>query len=140
MSILTTVWTWFHDKLGNITAGAKELEPEIVAWASNFLSSITPVIKQAATDAVLAAISVPGSGAVKAAAAFAAGSADLLAKGVPVVDADLKAAIQIAYNALPASITGNVAATAVKTAADNEVDSVAAKVAGTAPAMTPAIS
>ena len=133
MSIFSSVWTWVHDKLGTITAGAKALEPEIVAWASNFLSSITPVIKQAATDAVLTAVTVPGSGSVKAAAAFAAASADLISKGIPVADADLKAAIQIAYNALPASITGNSAAVAVQTAADSAVDSVAAKVEAAAP-------
>ena len=134
-NIFESVLTWVHNKLGTVTAGAKALEPEVVAWASNFLSSITPVIKEAATDAVLAAVTVPGSGAVKAAAAFAAASADLLSKGVPIVDADLKAAIQIAYNALPASITGNSAATAVVTAADNVVDSAAAKVEGAAPAV-----
>jgi hypothetical protein len=134
-NILATAWTWVHNKLGTITAGAKALEPEIVAWASNFLSSITPVIKEAATDAVLAAVSVPGSGTVKAAAAFAAASADLLTKGIPVADADLKAAIQIAYNALPASITGNTAAAAVVTAADNVLDSAAAKAEAAAPAV-----
>jgi hypothetical protein len=124
----SAVWTWIHDELGTITAGAKAIEPEVVAWASNFLSTITPVIKQAATDAVLTAVTVPGAGTVKAAAAFAAATADLVSKGVPIIDADLKAAIQIAYNALPASITGNTAAAAVVTAANAEVDAVAAKV------------
>lgn len=98
------------------------VEPEILAWAKNFLSSITPIIKQAATDAVLAAVSVPGTGAVKAVAALASATADLASKGVPVVENDLKAAIQIAYNALPASVTGNSAAQAVVNAADTEVD------------------
>jgi hypothetical protein len=132
--IFSTVWTWVHDKIGTITAGAKALEPEIVAWASNFLSAITPVIKQAATDAVLAAITVPGTGEVKAAAALAAATADLASKGVPIVENDLKAAIQIAYNALPASMTGNTAAAAVVTAADNAVDSAGAKLQAAAPA------
>jgi hypothetical protein len=40
---------------------------------------------------------------------------------------DLKAAIQIAYQALPASITNNPAAAAVETAATNEVSVLAAK-------------
>jgi hypothetical protein len=132
-NVFSTVWTWVHSKLGTITAGAKAIEPEVLAWASNFLAGITPVIKEAATDAVLTAVAVPGSGSVKAVAAFAAASADLIKQGVPVVDNDLKAAIQIAYNALPSSVTGNVAATAVVTAADNAVDSAAAKVEGAAP-------
>ena len=99
-----------------------------MAWAKNFLSTITPAIKQAAEDAVLAAVSVPGTGTVKAAAAFATATADLASKGIPIVENDLKAAIQIAYNALPASVTGNTAATAVVGAADNLVDSLGAKV------------
>ena len=129
--------TWFHNLLGEITTEAKVIEPEILAWAQNFLASVTPIIKQAATDAVLAAVTVPGSGAVKAAAALATATADLASKGIPVVENDLKAAIQIAYNALPASVTGNVAASAVATAATNEVAAVAAKVEADAPVTIP---
>jgi len=139
-----SISTWFHSLLGTVETKAETIEPEILAWAKNFLSGITPVIKQAATNAVLAAISVPGTGTVKAAAAFAAASGELISQGVPIVENDLKAAIQIAYNALPASITGNAAAAAVATAASNEVSALAAKAdpasAGTAPAMTAAAS
>ena len=109
------------------------IEPEVLAWAKNFLSGITPVIKQAATDAVLAAVTVPGTGAVKAAAALATATTELASKGIPVVENDLKAAIQIAYNSLPTSVTGNAAAQAVVNAADTEVDAVGAKVAAEAP-------
>lgn len=44
-----------------------------------------------------------------------------------MVENDLKAAIQIAYQALPASITNKPAAAAVETAATNEVSVLAAK-------------
>lgn len=135
-----TILTWIKKELGIVSTTLKAIEPEVLAWATNFLSGITPVIKEAATDAVLAAVTVPGSGAVKAAAALATATADLLSKGVPVVEANLKAAIQIAYNALPASITGNSAAAAVETAVTNEVTTLAAVVAGTFAGSTPAVS
>lgn len=117
-----TVITWIEKELGIIKTEIVSIEPEILAWAKNFLSSITPVIKQAATDAVLAAVTFPGTGAMKAAAALAAATADLTSKGIPIVENDLKAAIQIAYQALLVSITGNTAAQAVVNAANAEVD------------------
>lgn len=123
-----SISTWFHNLLGTVKTEVQTIEPEILAWAKNFLAGITPVIKQAATDAVLAAVSVPGSGEVKAAAALTAATADLVTQGVPVVEADLKSAIQIAYQALPASVTGNVAAAAVATVATNDITALAAKV------------
>ena len=104
------------------------IEPEIVLWAKNFLTGITPIIKQAATDAVLAAVTVPGTGSMKAAAALATATADLASKGIPVIENDLKAAIQIAYQSLPPAVTGNVAAQAVETAVNAEVDTAVAKV------------
>ena len=127
------VITWFEKEAGHLKSEVTTISPEILAWAKNFLATITPVIKQAAEDAVLAAVTVPGSGSVKAAAALATATADLASKGIPVVENDLKAAIQIAYNALPASVTGNTAAQAVLSAADNEVSAVAAKVDPAAP-------
>lgn len=120
--------TWFEKELGIIKTEVVALEPEILAWAKNFLSTITPVIKQAAEDAVMTAVSVPGGGTVKAAAALAAATADLISKGVPVVENDLKAAIQIAYNNLPASVVDDAAATAVVSAADAEIDKVGAAI------------
>lgn len=125
------VFTWIETKFGILKTEVVAIEPEVLAWAKAFLTDITPVIKQAATDAVLAAISVPGGGAVKFAAATAAATADLLSKGVPVVENDIKAAIQIAYKSLPVAITGNAAAIAVVNAANAEVDAVAVKVEGT---------
>jgi hypothetical protein len=126
MNMTNPVVAWLEKGL----AGS---EPEVLAWAKNFLTGITPIIKQAATDAVLAAVTVPGTGSVKAAAALATATADLASKGIPVVENDLKAAIQIAYNALPASVTGNTAAQAVLSAADTEVTSVAAEVSAKVP-------
>jgi translation initiation factor 2B subunit (eIF-2B alpha/beta/delta family) len=119
---------WFDKELGIVKTDISNLDPQIIAWAKNFLSTITPVIKQAAEDAVLAAVTVPGTGAIKAAAALATATADLATKGVPIVENDLKAAIQIAYNALPTSVTSNTAAEAVLGAADSEVTTVAEKV------------
>jgi hypothetical protein len=113
---------------GEVKTEAVTIEPEILSWAKNFLSTITPVIKQAAEDSVLAAVSVPGTGAVKAAAALASATADLVSKGVPVIENNLKAAIQIAYTSLPTSVTSTTAATAVLNAADTEVDTVATKI------------
>jgi hypothetical protein len=121
------VITWIGKEFGLIHTEIVAIEPEVLAWAKNFLATITPILRQAATDAVLAAVSVPGSGAIKAAAALAAATLDLTTKGVPVIEADLKAAIQIAYNALPAAVTGNTAATAVVGAANSELDKLAAK-------------
>lgn len=131
-----TVIAWIDKELGIIKTDVSELNPEIIAWAKNLLSSVTPVIKQAAEDAVLAAVTVPGNGAIKAAAALAAATADLLSKGVPIAENDLKAFIQIAYKSLPASVTENTAAQAVLDAANNEVSAVAVKVenAGTSTA------
>lgn len=123
------VITWIEKETGILKTDVIAIAPEILAWAKNFLITITPVIKQAAEDAVIAAVSVPGTGAVKAAAALASATADLAGQGIPVVENDLKAAIQIAYNALPASVTSNTAATDVVNAADNAVDSLGAKVA-----------
>jgi hypothetical protein len=122
------VVTWFETELGLAKTEIHDIEPEILLWAKNFLSTITPVIKQAAEDAVMAAVTVPGTGAMKAAAALATATADLTSKGIPVVENNLKAAIQIAYTSLPASVTSTTAATAVLNAADTEVDTVATKV------------
>ncbi len=113
---------WVEKELGILKTDVVAISPEILTWAQNFLSTITPVIKQAAEDAVLAAVTVPGTGTVKAAAALATATADLAGKGIPIVENDLKAAIQIAYNALPTAVTGNTAAQAVVNAADTEVD------------------
>lgn len=126
------VITYIEKELGILKTDIITIEPEVLAWAKNFLSTITPVIKQAAEDAVLAAVSVPGTGSVKAAAALATALADLASKGVPVVEADLKAAVQIGYNALPASVTGNAAAVAVEGAANTVIDNLGAKVAAEA--------
>jgi hypothetical protein len=122
------VITWIEKEFGGLKTEVVAIEPQILAWAKNFLASITPVIEKAATDAVLAAVTVPGTGSVKAAAALATATADLASQGVPIVENDLKAAIQIAYNALPASVTSNSAAVAVDAAANAEVDALAAKV------------
>jgi len=105
----------------------KAEEAAMLAWVHNFLADMTPVIKQAADDAVIAAVSMPGSGEAKAAAAFATASAVLISKGIPIADADLKTAIQISYKALPATLASAPAAQAVVNAADAEVDAVAAK-------------
>lgn len=126
------VITWIEQEFGGLKTEVVAIEPTILAWAKNFLSTITPVIEKAATDAVIAAVSVPGSGEVKAAAALATATADLATQGVPVVENNLKAAIQIAYNALPAPVVGNAAAVAVVGAADSEIDAVGAKIDPTA--------
>jgi hypothetical protein len=126
--------TWIEKELGILKTEVTTIEPEILAWAKNFLSTITPVIRQAAEDAVLAAVSVPGTGEVKAAAALATGLADLANQGIPVIETDMKAAIQIAYRALPTSVTSSTAAQAVVDAANKEVDSVGATVAAEVPA------
>lgn len=128
------VITWVEKEFGILKTDVIEIEPEIIAWAKNFLVTVTPVIKQAAEDAVLAAVSVPGTGMVKAAAALATATADLAGKGIPIIENDLKAAIQIAYNALPTAVTANAAAQAVAGAADAEVDKLGAEVTEAAPA------
>lgn len=72
-------------------------EKALVAWAHNLLVQITPVVKQAAEDAVNAALAVPGNGEIKAAAALAVAIADLTAKGEPIVVNAIKGAIEIAF-------------------------------------------
>lgn len=120
--------TWVEKETGILKTDVVAIAPQILAWAKNFLATITPVIEKAASDAVLAAVTIPGTGAIKAAAALATATADLTTQGVPIAENDLKAAIQIAYNALPASVTGNAAAVAVDAAANNEVSALAAKI------------
>lgn len=124
----SAVITYIEKELGILKTDVIAIEPVVIAWAKAFLADITPVIKQAADDAVLAAISVPGPGSVKAAAALAAATADLASKGIPIAESDLKAAIQIAYKALPVAVQSDSAAQAVESAAEGEVDAVAAKV------------
>lgn len=93
-----SLWTSIRNKIETIfTATFTEEEAAFVAWAHNLLVQITPVIKQAAEDAVAAAVSIPGSGEVKAAAALAAAIADLTEKGVPIVTNAIKGAIAIAF-------------------------------------------
>lgn len=95
------VVSWVEKELGIIKADAEAVGPSILAWAHNFLADISPVVIAAANDAVLAAVTVPGGGTVKFTAAVAAAGVDLVAKGIPIAENDLKAAVQIAYNALP---------------------------------------
>lgn len=123
------VITWVEKELGILKTEVIAIKPEILAWATNFLATITPVIKQAAEDAVLAAVTVPGSGAVKFAAAVASAAADLATQGIPVVENNIKAAVQIAYNALPTGITSTTAAAAVQNAVNDAVSNVGDKVA-----------
>lgn len=119
-----TVLTWFKKELGILHTEIVAIEPEVIAWAKNFLAGVTPILRQTATDAVIAAVSVPGNGEIKFAAAVATASAELLAKGVPFIDGQLKAVVQIAYDALP----HNVAVDAVAHAVDTKIDQVAAHV------------
>lgn len=123
------VITWFKKELGLLHTEVVAIEPEVIAWAKNFLSTIMPVIRQAASDAVLAAVSVPGTGSMRAAAALATATADLAKQGIPVVENDLKAAIQIAYNNLPKTVASDPAAQAVQSAANAEVDKLGAEAA-----------
>lgn len=93
-----SLWTKIRDKVfGTIKEEFTQDEQALVAWAHNLLVQITPAVKQAAEDAVQAAISVPGNGEVKAAAALAAAIADLTAKGIPIVINAIKGAIEIAF-------------------------------------------
>lgn len=124
------VITWIEEELGTIKTDAIAIEPAIIQWAKNFLSDMKPVIVKAANDAVIALVSVPGTGAVKFTAAVAAAGADLLAQGVPIADNDLKAAVQIAYNALPDSVKASSAAQVVESTANAAIDNEAAKATG----------
>lgn len=133
-NIISTAITWIETETGIMKADVIAIEPAVIAWAKNFLSVITPVIRQAATDGVLAAVSVPGSGEIKFAAAVAAAAADLATKGIPVVESQLKAAVQIAYDGLPEEVTHNVAAAVVVSAANSEIDTVGAKIEASVPA------
>lgn len=127
-NILSTALTWVEIETGIIKQDVIAITPAILAWAKAFLADVTPVLKQAATDAVLAAVTAPGDGQAKFAFAVAAATKDLVTQGVPVVDNDIKAAVQIAYKALPQAVQDNTAAQAVLGAADGEVDAVAAKI------------
>lgn len=121
------VITWIEKEAGILKTEAVAIEPAILAWAKSFLADVTPVLKQAATDAVLAAVTAPGDGNAKFAFAVAAATKDLVTQGVPVVDNDVKAAVQIAYKALPQGVQNNAAAQAVDAAVNKEIDTVAAK-------------
>lgn len=121
------VITWFKHELGILHTEVVAIEPEIIAWAKNFLAGVTPVLREAATDAVMAAVTIPGDGSVKFAAAVATATGVLIAKGLPVVDGQIKAAIQIAYEALPDEVKG-VSAIAVVNAVDTKIDETVAAV------------
>lgn len=93
-----SLWVSIRNKIEDeATAIFTTDEKALVAWAHNLLVQITPVVKQAAEDAVTAAETVPGNGEVKAAAALAAAIADLTSKGVPIVVNAIKGAIEIAF-------------------------------------------
>lgn len=91
-------WTSLRNKIeGDAQTVFTADEQALVTWAHNLLVQITPVIKQAAEDAVSAAVSVPGNDEVKAAAALTTAIADLTSKGVPIVTNAIKGAIEIAF-------------------------------------------
>jgi hypothetical protein len=123
------VITWIETELGTLKTEAVTIEPAVIAWAKKFLSDMKPVVIQAANDAVLAAVAIPGGGSAKFTAAVETAGADLLSQGVPIADNVLKAAVQIAYNALPDDVKASSAAQAVDAAANAAVDNAAAKVA-----------
>lgn len=128
-NIFAPVLAWVKKETGLVETKVVAVEPEAIAWVESFLKSITPAVRQAATDAVIAAVSVPGTGTVKAVAALGIAAKDLVEQGLPVVETDLKAAIQIAYHALPSSLASNAAVAAVVGAANSVVDKAAADVA-----------
>lgn len=122
MSVFNTAWAWVCKESGIVKTKVVAIEPEALDWAHNFIASISPVLRQAASDAVLAAVAVPGTGAVKFAAAVAAASADVAKQGIPVVENDVKAAVQIAYHGLPSDAADSAAGEAVQGAVNAEVD------------------
>lgn len=95
-----SLWTKIRDKVESLFTTE---EAAFVAWVHPLLAQITPVIKEAAIDAVNAAVSLPGTGVEKAAAALATAVADLETKGEPIVINAIKGAIEIAYSNLPAA-------------------------------------
>lgn len=124
-----TVIVWVEKELGILKDDAEAVVPSVIAWAHNFLADITPVMIQAANDAVVALVTAPGSGAVKFAAAVEAAGADLATKGIPIAVNDLKALVQIAYNALPSDAKDASAGAAVTTAVDTAIDAAGATAA-----------
>lgn len=126
------VLTYIEKELGILKTDVITIEPAVIAWAKNFLSDIKPVVVKAANDAVLAFVTVPGTGAEKFAGAVAAAAVDLATQGIPIAENDLKAAVQIAYNALPDAVKATSAAQAVQGAADTAIDTAGASVAAKA--------
>lgn len=106
-SLITTLLAFFKHVF-------TETETLVVKFGTPMLASIEKnggqVLVQAATDAVVAAETAGGTGEVKAAAALAAVSADLLSKGVPVVVNAAKGAIELAVADLQAKVTALPAA------------------------------
>ena len=122
------VIAWIEKEVGIVKTDIVAIAPSVFALFQSFMAKITPVMEKAASDAVLAAVTVPGTGAVKFAAALASAGEDLATQGVPIAEEDLKALIQVAYNALPASVTSTAGAQAVEAVANSEVDALAAEV------------
>lgn len=123
---------WIEKEAGIIKTDAIAIEPAVIAWAKNFLTDIKPVVVKAANDAVLAAVTIPGDGSVKFAGAVAVALADLATQGIPIAENDLKAAVQIAYNALPDDVKATSAATTVQGAIDTAIDTGGAHLAAQA--------
>lgn len=128
------VITWIEDKFGILKTEVVEYAPNALAFFKNLITGLTPVIEDAATKGVLAAVTAPGDGAAKALYAFGVASADLTEKGVPIIENDLKAYIQAAYKNLPQPVQDNAAAQAVEAKVDGEIDRAAAKVEASVPA------
>lgn len=94
-------WVSFRNKVegwfsSDVKPKLEAAETDFIAWAHNLLAQITPVLKQAATDAVAVAESTGGSASDKFASAETAVKEILTTAGAPIVENAIKGAIEIA--------------------------------------------
>lgn len=99
--VIADVKGWFISKV-----------PEIESFFAPFISSLETegktVLIAAATSAVTVGEATPGTGEAKMLAALAAFSSTVVAQGLPYVESEARALIEIALQNLKNSLTGAV--------------------------------
>lgn len=100
--VIQDVKNWFISKV-----------PEIEAFFAPFIASLEAegktVLIAAATSAVTVGEAAPGTGEAKMAAALSAFSATVVAQGLPYVESEARALIEVALQNLKASLTSTSA-------------------------------
>lgn len=106
---------------GKVSAEIKAAENSVILFYKDLMASTAAhgpqyvqTLKDAAKAAVTAAAALPGNGAAKAAAAFASVAGVLTTEGLPIIENDIKGAVEAAYASFIAAQTPATSAPASK--------------------------